>query len=587
MAAEVCEVAGKLFYYSTRSSMQDVELHNGVRLSGTLTLGDIMKLCADYGVRCIVDAAHPFAEHLHHTIDQMELPVIRVQRHFGEKVNEAVYCDSYADAMAKMEREGVKKLLVLSGTNTISKLKPWWSRHASLFRILHRTESLAIAEECGLPKENIIFYNDDLRLPTMDEEKKMMQEAGCDAIITKESGDSGGFTAKVQAALSLGMKVFVVKHPQLPSHWHYVTGPHGLRRAIEHIVPEFFPLHTGLTTGACAAAAAKAALVSLLYDECVEEVSFDLPDDEVMTVPVRIESRGCASVAKDHSDDPDVTKGCRITATVTRNGCGTIRFLKGEGVGTVTLPGLGIPVGEPAVNPTPRHMIEREIRALSEDGFDVTISVADGEALALKTFNPKVGVIGGISIIGTSGIVSPLSNEAFVQSIGRELEVARAIGCTEIGIVAGKKSEEYLHKLYPNLRMIHYGNFVGATLKKASALAFDKVVVGIMTGKAVKLAEGNLDTHSHKVVMNKTFLKDLVAELDRDGSLEDCSMDTGSHRDADYYIKKIDEITMARELTSFMPETFFRKIESLCHSHCQRVFPNGEIKIVLICDGQA
>ena len=586
MAADVCEAAGKPYYYSTRSAMQDVELHNGVRLNGALTLSDIMSFSDAKGVRCIIDAAHPFAERLHRTIEQTHLPVIRLQRQFGEKVDGAVYCEDYADAMRQMEKIGVKRLLALSGANTISKLQPWWSEHPSVFRILHREESVAMAKRCGLPMENVIFYNDALRLPTADEEKDMMRSVGCDAIITKESGENGGFRSKVQAALSLGMRVFVVKHPPLPSQWHYVTGPHSLRRAIEHVVPEFFPLHTGLTTGACATAATKAALLSLLYGERVEEVSFALPDDEVMTVPVEIGERGSASVVKDHSDDPDVTKGCRITSVVTRNDSGSIRFLQGDGVGTVTLPGLGIPVGGPAVNATPRRMMEREIRALSDDGFDVTISVADGAALAQKTFNPKVGVVGGISIIGTSGIVSPLSNEAFIQSIGRELEVARAIGCTEIGIVAGKKSEECLQRLYPGLRMIHYGNFVGETLKKAHALSFARVVVGIMIGKAVKLAEGNLDTHSHKVVMNKAFLKDLVASMAADGCLDTTADAHENKRLADYYMKEIDNITMARELASFMPPSFFSRIEALCHNHCQKVFPDGEIKIILICDGQ-
>lgn len=586
VAAEVCEVAGKPYYYSTRSAMQDVELHNGVRLSGALTLSDIMSFCSANGVRCIIDAAHPFAEHLHHTIDQTHLPVIRLQRHFGDKVDEAVYCNDYADAMRQMEKSGVNRLLVLSGANTISKLQPWWSEHPSVFRILHREESITVAKRCGLPMENVIFYNDALQLPTKEEEQDMMRPAGCDAMITKESGENGGFRNKVQAALSLGMKVFVVKHPPLPSHWHYVTGPHSLRRAIEHTVPEFFPLHTGLTTGACATAATKAALLSLLYGERVEEVSFALPDDEVMTVPVELEGIGRASVVKDQSDDPDVTKGCRITSVVARNGCGTIRFLQGDGVGTVTLPGLGIPMGGPAINVTPRRMMEREIRALSDEGFDVTISVADGAALAQKTFNPKVGVVGGISIIGTSGIVSPLSNEAFIQSIGRELEVARAIGCTEIGIVAGKKSEEFLQRLYPKLRMIHYGNFVGETLKKARALSFERVVVGIMIGKAVKLAEGNLDTHSHKVVMNKAFLKDLVVSMAADGILDAVADANENQRLAETYIREINNITMARELTSFMPPSFFSRIETLCHNHCQKVFPDGEIKIILICDGQ-
>lgn len=567
-AAETCDKAGSTFYYSTRGSLQEVQLRHGERLCGTMSADDIVTFCRAHHVRCIVDAAHPFALNLHQAIARARLPVIRLQRHFGKRIPNVAYCKDYDEAMRQMQELAPAKLLALSGANTIAKLKPYWTSHPTIFRILHRPESNAIAEEQGLPQSGIIFYNDSLALPSADDEKEMMRQLGCDAIITKESGESGGYEAKVQAALSLGLKVFVVEHPKLPAHWHYVTGPHSLRRAIEQLAPGFFPLRTGLTTGACATAATKAALLSLLHDECPEEVSFALPDGETMSIAVDIEGRGRASVVKDSSDDPDVTKGCRITSAVTPNSDGRIHFLQGEGVGTVTLPGLGIPVGGPAINATPRKMITDEIRSISSAGFDVTISVENGEALAQKTFNSKVGVLGGISIIGTSGIVSPLSNEAFVQSIGRELEVARAIGCDEIGIVAGKKSEDRLRQMRPGLRMVHYGNFVGQTLEKASQLGFRKVIVGIMIGKAVKLAEGNLDTHSHKVAMNKDFLKSVAADLPDSASL----------------ISIIDNVTMARQLAPLMPPAFFSKIASLCHQHCQAAFPHGEIEILLICD---
>ena len=137
-----------------------------------------------------------------------------------------------------------------------------------------------------------------------------------------------------------------------------------------------------------------------------------------------------ATVRKDAGDDPDVTNGCAITARVELNDCGAIRFLQGEGVGRVTLPGLGLAVGEPAVNPAPRRMIAENFAAMGVTGADVEISVENGAALAEKTFNPRVGVVGGISIIGTSGIVRPFSNEAFIRSIEQSVEVARAVGCS-------------------------------------------------------------------------------------------------------------------------------------------------------------
>ena len=566
LAASVCEEAGKPFYYSTKSTLQQVELCHGVRLSGALTVPQMEAFCRQHNIQCLVDAAHPFAMNLHETVAQMTLPVIRLQRNLGKRIAGVTYVHNCEEAIDQLTHAGVKKLLALSGANTICPLRPYWSKHTTLFRILNRPESLALALQLHFPQENLLFYNEELQIPSEDEEKELMKAVDCDAILTKESGDNGGFLPKVQAALSLGLKVFVIEHPRLPQHWHYVTGKHSLRRAIESLVPSFFPLKTGLTTGACATAATKAALLSLLHDDWPEEVSFALPDEEVIRIPVIVESQGQASVIKEFSDDPDVTKGCRITAHVVSNDTGEIHFLKGKGVGTVTLPGLGIPVGDPAINATPRQMIIREIRALSPHGYDVEISVEDGEALAQKTFNPKVGVVGGISIIGTSGIVSPLSHEAFIQSIGRELEVALAIGCTHIGLAAGKNGEDGLKARYPDLRVIHYGNFIGEALKKAQTLGLQKVSVGIQIGKAVKLAEGHLDTHSHKAVMNKTFLRQVAEQAGADRKAQEA----------------LDNITLARELPSIMPPAFLEQITALCQKHCRTVFSDGELEILLL-----
>lgn len=562
LAVEVCEQAGTIFYYSTKSETQEVEMHNGVRLTGAMTTEMMMDFCREHDVKCIVDAAHPFAENLHNAIAESGMPVIRVQRSYSADKDGVTYCHDYEEAIGKMSGEDINCLLALSGTNTISKLKGYWHHHKTVFRILQRKESIEIALRNEFPTSNLLFYNIDCTLPTKEEEKMLMKNVGCDAIITKESGESGGFDAKVDAALELGVKVYVVRAPRPSEDAVVVTGKHGLRRAIEHICPDFFPLKTGFTTGACATAATKAALISLLYDENMEEATFALPDDEIMTIPVVVESRGRVSVVKDFSDDPDVTKGCKITAEVRLNDVGEIRFLQGKGVGTVTLPGLGIPVGGPAINATPRMMIRREIEALTSSGVDVIISVENGEEIAKKTFNPKVGVVGGISIIGTSGIVSPLSNEAFIQSIRREIEVAAAIRCRHIAFVSGKKSEDYLLSKM-NVRCIHYGNFIGEALKAADELDIPEVTLGIMIGKAVKLAEGHLDTHSHKVQMNKEFLKSLAPD----------------------YAARIEGITLARELWNFMPGEFFEKITELCKWHCEKIY-KGRLNVQIICDDQ-
>lgn len=611
LAIDVCEEAGKRFYYSTKSGLQNVEMHNGVRLTGAMTSKDIRKFCEENAVRCIIDAAHPFAENLHREIflaskreGKDDIPVIRLQRSSAKKHEGVIYCDGYDDAIRKLKDADLECLLALSGANTISKLKSYWQNHKTIFRILNREESISIAERESLPKENIIFYNDDFKLPTKESEMNVFRSIGCDAIITKDSGKSGGIEEKVEAALSLGMKVFVVNAPRLQYDWTFVTGKYGLRKAIENIVSDFFPLKTGFTTGACATAATKAALLSLLNDDFPEEVSFALPDGEVMTVPVECNERGVASVIKDFSDDPDVTKGCKITSKVEilanhshpskklnsddstlflpPFGRDEVSFLQGSGVGKVTLPGLGIPVDEPAINPTPRKMMENEVRQLTDEDVAITISVENGEEIAKRTFNHKVGVIGGISIIGTSGIVHPLSNEAFVQSIRRELEVAHAIGCSEIGLVAGMKSEHALQEEKPDLRCIHHGNFIGEALKAAHELGFHSVTLAIMIGKAVKLAEGHLDTHSHKVQMNKEFLKKKAEEIIASSSLQILSSDSLCKETL--LIQRIDDITMARELWDIMPPIFFEKIKELCLNHCRTVFPDGELTIKLICD---
>ena len=241
----------------------------------------------------------------------------------------------------------------------------------------------------------------------------------------------------------------------------------------------------------------------------------------------------------------------------------------------MTLPGLGIPVGEPAVNKVPREMITRELSALYNGGLDVTISVPGGRELALKTFNPKLGVVDGISIIGTSGIVRPFSSEAFVEALRKEMEVAIAVGVPQIVINSGAKSEQFLRARFPDLQpqgFIHYGNFIGATLSLAAELGIRRVTMGIMLGKAVKLAEGNLDTHSKNVVMNREFLKKVAEEAG-------CSPAAAA---------EIDRLTLARELWDALQpadlQRFLSAILARCRAACETVYPAsaGKLDILLL-----
>ena len=575
MAVDVCDKAGSPFIYSTKEGLQDVRMLHGKAASGVMTRKDIVAVCQAEGVQCIVDASHPFAERLHSTIaeamEELGLAVIRIQRKFGPEDRAFVYCDDWDAALKEISNKPATRLLALTGANTIMRLKPYWERHDTFFRIMRREQSLSTARVAGFPTDRLIYYPDDKAMPTIEDEIAMMRKTGCDTIVTKESGENGGFGTKTEAAKRLGLRVIVIRHPRLPETWTYVTGPIGLRRAIEQAVPTFFAQKTGLTTGTCATAVVKAAvgvMTGVIVDG-KEPVDVELPSGE--SIPVKIESvrRGDgfaeADIIKDYSDDPDVTRGCRITAHV-KWGTGGIRFIRGEGVGTVTLPGLGIAIGEPAINPTPREMMSKAIRQMTDRSVDVTLSIENGQEIARRTLNTRLGVVGGLSIIGSTGVVMPLSDEAFIRSIRREMEVARALGCREIGLASGKKGEDALRSSHEHLRVIHYGNFIGEALKAAKEIGFESVIVGIMIGKAVKLAEGKMDTHSHKNTMNQTFLRDVAKRVCPD------------------YADKIATIDMARDLWGVMPATFFDEITRLCHVHCQAEFTPGRVEIKLVCD---
>ena len=567
------------YVYSTRSSLQDVDCAHGKHICGVMAEPKMIDFCRDNSVRIIVDAAHPFAQHLHATIskvaDFLSIPVIRFERRYPDIVNkEIIWCDDYEDAIIKMKDCGIHRLLALTGVQTISKLKNFWENNYTWFRILNRAESIDMAMQSGFPKSNLVFYEENST-------SKLIEEIHPDAVLTKESGDSGGFKEKVYAALSCGVKVFVVRRPELPKNFIVVEGKHGLRREIEKLLPEFYTLHTGFTTGSCATAAAKAALIALLSGKKMEEIPFRIAEGEMMKMPVGsveiFTNSAKASVIKDSGDDPDVTHGCRISATVAYASHAGIKFYGGDGIGTVTLPGLGLEIGEPAINPAPRRNIINELSPLYSGGLDVTLSLENGKELAEKTFNPRVGVVDGVSIIGTTGIIRPFSHDAFIDCIRREMDVAIAMNCERVVVNSGGKSERFMKTLFPSLpphAFIHYGNAVGETMEIGKEKNVARMTIGIMLGKAVKLAEGNMDTHSHKITVNKEFLKRLAKDAG-------CS---------DEALKVIDGFNLARELPSLLSEAdascFFPALLKQCHKHCAEIFPNILDAVLLSDDGK-
>lgn len=284
---------------------------------------------------------------------------------------------------------------------------------------------------------------------------------------------------------------------------------------------------TGFTTGANATACVSAALRLLLGGEAPEldKVTIHLPGGETPEFTLVWTRRDggavtCATI-KDAGDDPDVTHGAEMRATVRLNGLkGQIRFLQGEGVGKVTKPGLGLEIGGPAINPVPRGMMtEHALERLKEfgreeEGVDITVSVKDGEAIARKTLNSRLGILGGISILGRSGIVHPYSTAAYVASIEQGIDVAMNIGCNEVFLTTGGLTEEYAIKLRPELdeaAFVQMGDYVGKALEHCAKRAVPKIILVGQIGKVSKLANGQLHTHSRK---NEVDMKGM-AELAR------------------------------------------------------------------------
>lgn len=574
LAVKVADEAGSPYYYSTRGIQQEIACRNGIHLTGGMDVEAMTSFCIHHQIRLLVDAAHPFAVGLHQTVHEtairLNLPVVRVERSYPERATDIVWCEDYEDAVRQLEKDRIHSLLSLTGVQTIGKLRGYWAKHPCWFRILKRDESLALARSQGFDEQRIVYYQ-------AEDEESLLKRLTPQAILTKESGETGGFQQKIDAARMLGIPVYVVKRPSLPDSFMNVTGEYGLRKQIEKWVPGFYPLRSGYTTGACATAASKAALLGLLRRDIPSLIPIRFPNGETLSLPVADVQWGeesvSAIVVKDAGDDPDVTHGHRIVSTIRFSSHPGIHFLQGEGVGKVTLPGLGLEIGEPAINKVPRQMMEQELSALYQGGLDVTISVPDGRELAKRTFNPQLGIVDGISIIGTSGIVRPFSSEAFVEAIRREIEVAQALGCTHLVINSGAKSERYLKIEFPDLlpqAFVHFGNFIGETLRIADELHIPEVTMGIMIGKAVKLAEGFLDTHSKKVVMNKAFLKQLAIK-------SGCSQEA---------LALIENLTLARELWEHLSEAdaclFFTELLDNCYAHCRPLMSDGKLTILLI-----
>ena len=566
-AVEVLEEGGSTYFYSTKTGEQDVTLHHGQRIDGAMDAEVMQAFCREHDIRMMVDAAHPFASQLHQTIalvsQTLNIPAVRYERIYPPRDPEIIWIEDYSEIP-----HDIQSLLATTGVQSIAKLKPLEKEGIRVYyRILNRDSSIALALKQGANMNQLCYYDAPQDIPIK-----------ADAILLKESGTSGGLTEKVEAAKVRGMRIIALKKPEISAIFTIVNGPYGLRRAVERLLPEFYPLHSGLTTGTCATAAAVAATLRLTTGEMPAEVPVVLPNGETIMVAVGYGDE-YAYCIKEAGDDPDVTDGLMIGAivehTLKLGKRGMITIEGGEGVGTFTLPGFDYPPGEAAINKAPREMIINNIQPIINDRplepLAITIFVPHGAEIARRTFNPRLGIEGGISIIGVSGIVKPFSEEAFIDSIRKCMTVAKASGSERVVINSGGKSERFVKALFPTLpqqAFVEYGNYIGETLKMAAELGFRYVTLGVMLGKAVKLAAGHLDTHSRKTTMDKVFIQQMLEE-------SGCAID-------------ISNITLARELWAMVPSdkvnTFASTIIRHCAEHCNPFLPNGSLTILLIDD---
>ena len=285
------------------------------------------------------------------------------------------------------------------------------------------------------------------------------------------------------------------------------------------------PLRRGWTTGACATAATKTALTALLTGEFPDPVSITLPKGQQPAFALATErldsDSALAGIVKDAGDDPDVTHRALICAKVRRARAGEgVVFRAGPGVGTVTLPGLPVAVGEPAINPVPRRMMRavvEEVTAAAGVAPDVVVevSVPGGERLARQTWNPRLGIVGGISILGTTGVVVPYSCSAWIHSIHRGIDVAVAAGYTHVAGCTGSTSERAVQALYglPDTAMLDMGDFAGGLLKYLRRHPLPRLTIGGGFGKLSKLAMGHMDLHSGRSQVDMARLAEWVRDL--------------------------------------------------------------------------
>ncbi len=341
-------------------------------------------------------------------------------------------------------------------------------------------------------------------------------------------------------------------------------------------------LRTGYTTGSSATAAAKAALLSIKEQREISKVEIVLPKKSSIVIPIESctydSDKSRCIVIKDGGDDPDVTHGAEIVVDlVLTKQKGQIKIEGGTGVGRVTKPGLGLEIGSAAINPVPKKMIAENLRVSFEDifeehGVDILISVPKGEELGPKTDNPRIGIKGGISILGTSGIVVPFSTASYAASIRQNLDVVIAMGNDTVVLTTGSRSEDYAKNIIelPEHCFVQMGDFVGYTIGQCSKKRIKKAYVVGFIGKLAKMAAGVKQTHVKGSKVDMSFLAALATDVGADDSI----------------IQKIRSANTARHVSEIISESstkgFFESICEKVGAHmAQHVDGRVEIEVIL------
>lgn len=588
--AELLDIIDQPYIYSTKTKVKHTK--SKVSINGALDFDAMKSFCLENNINLIIDAAHPFASILHKTISQvsdiLEITNIRFERDFPVLSElKGIRCfSSFDEITSTLENiEEKKNILALTGVQTISKFAKARQKHTCYFRILNTDLSLQKGLETGIDPKFLIQAEPQIN---KDDLLRMVKKTSATLLITKESGTSGFFNQKYELSQELNIPLWIITRPALGEYKHTVYSGKELLKLILKLRKDLLKkadnsLRSGFTTGSSACASAVAALMSIITKEEYSYSEIQLPHGDIVKLPVFVEyindKKAAYTVVKNGGDDPDVTHTHDIGCTIEISKNKGIRFHKGIGVGMVTLPGLQIAVGQAAINPVPRKMISQALNKIIDThnlniGLEVTPFVPEGERLAKLTFNPRIGVIGGISILGTSGRVMPYSSIAFINSIRQQVRVAHATKYDHVVATSGKRSEKILQKLFPELHelcFVHFGNFIGETIDVCNKLDIGAISIGIMTGKAAKLAEGHLDTHSKKVKFNPIFIANIAQQ---------CGY-------SEQIVEQIKTFKLANAIVDLIPfkkeEKFYSAILDLCYKTCAAKVKKGiKFRLILI-----